>query len=266
MTARRREANAPPNRPEQIRAAAIVVAAGSGSRLRGPVAKSLRILGDKPLFAHAVTAFEGISRIRDIILVVPAQGIPLARHWVESLQLIKVIAVVPGGKERGDSVQEGLNALASDVQWVAIHDGARPFVSADLIDRALDAALKVGGAIPVVPLTDTIKEVSDGRIKGTIDRATLGGAQTPQVFLKERLLEAYRLASDRGIVATDDAQIVQQFTPGAIAAVPGDERNFKVTTVEDWLRAEDLWNRLHLQRGFHSADPSAFSPNNRGRA
>lgn len=267
MTARRQRTHARSNQPDLIKAVAIVVAAGSGSRLGGPVAKSIRILGDKPLFAHAVAAFQGISRIRDIVLVVPSASTSLARHWVESLQLTKVTAVVPGGKERGDSVQEGLTAVAPDIQWAAIHDGARPFVPADLIDRVIDAALEVGNAIPVVPLTDTIKEVSDGRIKDTVDRVALWGAQTPQIFFKERLLDAYRLASAQGVVATDDAQVVQQFTPGPIAAVAGDERNFKVTTVEDWLRAEDFWNRLHLQGVFDSPDPLTHPSNtNRARA
>jgi 2-C-methyl-D-erythritol 4-phosphate cytidylyltransferase len=243
MTDLRQGAHDEDSRIMPIHIEAVVVAAGKGTRLAGPIAKSMMILGDKPLFAHSLAAFERATRIKGIILVVPSIEIATARYWIEKLQFIKVKAVVPGGMERGDSVQEGLSAVSSDTQWVAIHDGARPFVSSVLIDRVLDKAMEVGGAVPIVPLTDTIKEIRDGEILRTIDRATLGGAQTPQIFAKARLFEAYRLAAEKDTIATDDADIVQRFTPGPIAAVQGEDGNFKITTPEDWRRAEAAWQQ-----------------------
>ena len=239
-----------------------MVAAGQGSRLGGGTAKSMRILGDKPLFAHALATLERITRIEGVVLAVPGNAVQAARQWIEKLRFMKVLAVVPGGKERGDSVQKGLQAITPDAQWIAIHDGARPFASQQLIDRVLDAALNYGAAIPVVPLADTIKEISDEKILHTIDRATLRGAQTPQIFDRQRLTEAYRLAADEGISATDDAAIVQRFTQGQIVIVDGEELNFKVTSPSDWLRAEDTWNRLSTQR------PSTLSmgTDDKGRA
>ena len=231
-----------------IHTEAIVVAAGKGTRLGGPIAKSMKILGDKPLFAYSLSAFERNGRIGGIILVVPSEEITTASHWINKLHFTKVKAVVPGGLERGDSVQKGLSALSLETQWVAIHDGARPFVSAALIDRVLDKAFEVGGAIPIVPLADTVKEVRNDHIIGTIDRTILGAAQTPQIFAKARLLEAYRLAAEHDAKATDDADIVQRFATGPIAAIQGESGNFKITTPEDWQRAVAAVQRLRLSR------------------
>jgi 2-C-methyl-D-erythritol 4-phosphate cytidylyltransferase len=229
--------------PTPERTEAIIVAAGQGLRLGGEVAKWIRVLGDKPLFAHAVAAFELVSDIDRLILVVPAGEVETGWHWIHKFKFTKVEAVVPGGRERGDSVQEGLRVVAPNTRWIAIHDGARPFVSPELIKRVLEAAWARGAAIPAVRLADTIKEVLGTRVVGTIPRDQLRGAQTPQVFARDRITEAYRRAAEEGLSATDDAELVQQFTPGEIEIVEGDEDNFKVTTVSDWLRAKDQWNR-----------------------
>ena len=225
------------------RTEAIIVAAGRGIRLGGEITKSMRLLGRKPLFAHAIETFQKKSDISGIIVVVSLEDVEIARHWIQKLQYSKVIAVVPGGKERSDSVQEGLKVVAPNTQWIAIHDGARPFVSSDLISRVLLAARSCGAAIPTLPVTDTIKEVLNNEIIATIPRKQLFGAQTPQIFDRKRLLIAYQKAQEKGYIATDDADVVQYFTAGSIKVVPGEENNFKITTPTDWERAEDLWKR-----------------------
>lgn len=217
--------------------AVIIVAAGKGTRLGGDVAKSMRLLGDKPLFAHAMVAFEQISEVINQILVVPPEDVDLAKDWVKKLELKKTFAIVPGGMDRGDSVQNGLKVVPPDVQWIAIHDGARPFVTPNLFHRVLNAAAIQGAAIPGIPLADTVKEITSNQIVRTIPRQHLRGAQTPQIFDHQRLKQAYHEAQEQGVKATDDAEIVQRFTKGQVMVVDGDANNFKITTPEDWQRA-----------------------------
>jgi 2-C-methyl-D-erythritol 4-phosphate cytidylyltransferase len=230
--------------PQSTRTEAIIVAAGRGARLGGKVAKSMRLLGGKPLFAHPVDRFLQVAEIQSIILVVASEDIEVARRWIPQHQFSKPISVVPGGKERGDSVQEGLKVVAPDTQWILIHDGARPFVTSELIQRVLSAAYATGAAIPVIPITDTVKEILGSEVVRTVPRSRLAGVQTPQAFARNRLLEAYQRAREDGFAATDDAEIVQHFTPGPIIVVQGDEDNFKITTHKDWCRAEDYCKRI----------------------
>lgn len=220
--------------------AVIIVAAGQGTRLGGDVAKSMRLLGNKPLFAHAMAVFEQIPEVTSQVLVAPPDDVDLAKEWVKKLRFEKTSAVVPGGLERGDSVQNGLKVVPPDIQWIAIHDGARPFVTPELFRRVLDAAAIQGAAIPGVPLADTVKEITSNQIVRTIERDHLRGAQTPQIFDHHRLKQAYRKAQEQGAKATDDAEIVQRFSEGQVMVVDGDADNFKITTPEDWQRALDF--------------------------
>ena len=223
--------------------AVIIVAAGQGTRLGGDVAKSMRLLGDKPLFAHAMGIFDQIPAVQKLILVTPPDNIDLANDWVRKLKFSKSSTVVPGGLERGDSVQNGLKVVSPDIQWIAIHDGARPFVTPELFSRVLKAAAIQGAAIPGVALADTIKEIASNQIVRTISRDRLRGAQTPQIFDHHRLKTAYRKAEGKDYSATDDAQIVQRFTDGQVVVVDGDADNFKITTPADWQRALDFMLR-----------------------
>ncbi len=223
--------------------AVIIVAAGQGTRLGGDVAKSMRLLGDKPLFAHAMGVFDQIPAVQELILVAPPDEIDLANDWLRKLKFTKTSAVVPGGLERGDSVLNGLKVVSPDIQWIAIHDGARPFVTPELFNRVLKAAAIQGAAIPGVALADTIKEIASNQIVRTISRNQLRGAQPPQIFDHHRLKNAYRKAEDKGISATDDAEIVQQCTDGQVVVVDGDADNFKITTPGDWQRALDFMLR-----------------------
>jgi 2-C-methyl-D-erythritol 4-phosphate cytidylyltransferase/2-C-methyl-D-erythritol 2,4-cyclodiphosphate synthase len=213
-----------------MNAGAIVVAAGDGTRLPGPVPKPLLPLGRRTVLERALEAFQACARI-DRIVVAAGAGY---RETVAAIAPPKVASVVEGGRTRRASVAAGLRAL-SDVEWVVVHDGARPFVTPALIERVLDAAAEHGAATAGLPVSDTIKEVERDRVRRTIPRDGLFSAQTPQAFRADLLREAHdRVPPDAPI--TDDAGLVE-YLGGAVAVVPGDPVNVKVTTPADYEMA-----------------------------
>lgn len=215
------------------RAAAVVVAGGSGTRFGGPLRKQYLEIGGEPVLLRAVRPFLHHPRIASVVVVLPPDDVAHPPAWLAGLPL----TVVGGGAERGDSVFNGLAAVDEDIDRVLVHDGARPFVSADVIDRVLGAE---GGAIAAVPVTDTIQQVdADGVITSTPDRSTLWQAQTPQGFPRAALLDAYRRARADGITLTDDAAVFARYA-GPVRVVPGSPRNLKVTRPEDLPIAEAL--------------------------
>jgi 2-C-methyl-D-erythritol 4-phosphate cytidylyltransferase len=216
-----------------VRAAAVVVAGGAGTRFGGPVRKQYLEVGGVPVLLRALRPFLDHPRIASVVVVLPAEDVENPPIWLASLD----VRIVAGGAERGDSVLAGLQAVSADVDRVLIHDGARPFVSAEVIDRVLDAE---GGAIAAVPVTDTIQRVDgDGVIADTPDRAALWQAQTPQGFPRAALLDAYRRARADGVAATDDAAVYARYA-GPVRVVMGAHRNLKVTRPEDLPVAEAL--------------------------
>ena len=227
---------------EAPRAAAVVVAGGSGRRMGGGVRKQYLEVGGVPVLLRAVTPFLEHPRIGSVVVVLPPDDVYAPPAWLAGLPL----AVVAGGAERGDSVWNGLRATPADAPSVLVHDGARPFVTAEVIDRVLDACAE-GGAIAAVPVTDTIKEVApDGTIRGTPDRGALWQAQTPQGFPRAALLRAYERARAEGAAATDDAALFERYC-GPVRVVAGSERNLKVTRPADLVVAEAL--ALAARRG-----------------
>lgn len=216
-----------------VRAAAVVVAGGSGRRFGGPIRKQYLEIGGVPVLLRAVRSFLDHPRIASVVVVLPAEDVAHPPRWLADLS----VAIVAGGAERGDSVLHGLQAVSVDVDRVLIHDGARPFVSAGVIGRVLDAE---GGAIAAVPVTDTIQQVdADGVITSTPDRASLWQAQTPQGFPRAALLGAYARARADGAVLTDDAAVFARYA-GPVRVVMGSPRNLKVTRPEDLPVAEAL--------------------------
>ncbi len=210
-----------------------MVAGGSGRRFGGPVRKQYLEIGGEPVLLRAVRPFLHHPRIASVVVVLPAEDVANPPRWLADLD----VTIVAGGAERGDSVLAGLQAVSVDVQRVLIHDGARPFVSADVIDRVLDAD---GGAIAAVPVTDTIQQVdADGVITSTPDRSALWQAQTPQGFPRAALLDAYHRARADGILATDDAAVFARYA-GPVRVVMGSHRNLKVTRPEDLPVAEAI--------------------------
>jgi 2-C-methyl-D-erythritol 4-phosphate cytidylyltransferase len=217
-----------------VSAAAVIVAGGKGTRLAGPVRKQYLEIGGEPVLLRAVRPYCDHPRIDSVLVVLPEEDAIEPPAWLSALR----VHVVGGGAERGDSVWNGLTSLPDSIDLVLVHDGARPFVDREVIDRVLDAAAQ--GAIAAVRVTDTIKEVDpDGLIAATPDRARLWRAQTPQGFPRDALVRAYREARRDGFASTDDAAVFERYV-GPVRVVEGSERNLKVTVPEDVALAEWL--------------------------
>jgi len=220
------------------RVGAIIVAAGRGRRMGG-VDKVFALLGGKPVLARVIDAFQGCDSIDQIVVVVSRENLEKCRQLVAEPGWSKVIEVCAGGRRRQDSVAAGLSRL-SQCQWVVIHDGARPLLTVDLIERGLEAARETGAAVAAVPVTDTIKVAGDDRlVQQTLPRRNLWAVQTPQVFRFDIIAEAYRQAEDE---ATDDASLVEQLGY-KVKLYMGSYDNIKVTTPDDLALAETLWQK-----------------------
>lgn len=213
---------------------AVIVAAGSAERMKG-IDKILAPLAGEPVIVRTVRAFQACDAIREIVIVTREDLIlPISDLCNE---FDKVRAVVVGGDSRQSSVMAGLNALSKDVELVAVHDGARPLVSWQVIDRVVRAANTYGAAIPAVPVKDTVKEVAGGVVKQTPERRALCAIQTPQVFDFDLLRGALKKAEAEGVEVTDDSAAVE-YIQMSVKVVPGDERNLKITTPLDLKLAE----------------------------
>jgi 2-C-methyl-D-erythritol 4-phosphate cytidylyltransferase/2-C-methyl-D-erythritol 2,4-cyclodiphosphate synthase len=215
------------------RAALIVVAAGKGERAGGELPKQYQRLAGRALLAHTLGAFAGHPKIGPIVVVIDPAHRDLYDAAVAGFSLRDPVA---GGRSRQESVLKGLEALEQAApRTVLIHDAARPFVSHTVIDRVLEALERGPAAIAALPVVDTLKRGRDGNVVGTVDRATLWRAQTPQGFHFEAILAAHRAAAGREL--TDDAAIMEA-AGVPVALVAGSEENVKVTTPEDIARAE----------------------------
>src|SRR3954451_5347646 len=238
---------------------ALVVAAGRGTRFGGAVPKQYLPLGTGTVLRHAITAFARHNRISGVQIVIRDEDRAIFAAATAGLSLPPPI---PGGAERQDSVRLGLEALVPyDPSLVLIHDGARPFPDAGLIDRVIDALDRAPAAIPALALGDTIKRVEDGVIRGTVDRSLLWRAQTPQGFHFRSILAAHRAAAGR--VLTDDAAVSEAAGISPVV-VAGSEENLKVTTVNDLAAAERLLaSRLGDVRVGQGIDVHGFAPGDR---
>ena len=218
-------------------AVAIIVAAGQGVRLGGGKPKAFIDLAGQTLLRRSAEALAACPDVTAIVVVAPRGFEKAAR--AETAATGKLRAVVAGGATRQASVEAGLKRTTSRDRLVLVHDAARPFVDADVVSRVVEGVRTHGAAIPVAPVVDTIKKVKAGRIGVTVDRDTLGAAQTPQGFNRAALLKAYASAARKGLALTDEAMAMER-EGIAVAAVPGSARNFKVTTPEDLERARLL--------------------------
>lgn len=217
---------------------AVVVAAGSSSRMQG-ADKIFSCLAGAPCIAHVLDQLEAFPPLQSVAVVTSEGNVDRCRQLVERLGCRKVAGVCPGGARRQDSVRLGLECLAgsSAFDWVIVHDGARPCLDQEILQRGLEAALSsgTGAAVAGVPVKDTIKTVSpQGEVTSTPPRETLWAAQTPQVFRYGLLLEAHRHC--RGDF-TDDAAMVESLGY-PVQMFLGSYRNLKVTTPEDLAIAE----------------------------
>jgi len=214
---------------------AIIAAAGRSKRMGGGD-KLFAVVGGKPLLAHTLSAFDGCRGVDRVVLVLSPENMERGKELVAEAGFSKVAAVCQGGERRQDSVCNGLEPLAS-CQWVVVHDGARPLVTAALIERGLEAAKKTGAAIAALPIGDTVKEVEPPDIIGhTLARGRLWAAQTPQVFRYDILRQAHQQAQGE---ATDDAALVEKLGY-QVRVFEGSPRNIKVTTAADLAVVEAL--------------------------
>jgi len=216
---------------------AIVVAGGDGARLGADRPKAFVGLGGRQLLAHSIDLFEDHPAVDRIVLVVPAEWEEPATLLADELAAGKVAVAVPGGATRALSVAAGLAEVAGDAEAILVHDAARPFASAELVDRVLAALHAHDGAIPALPVTDTVKRVHDGVVAETLARGELRAVQTPQAFRAEALRRAYEAPADAVRDATDCASLVEA-AGFAVAAVAGEPENVKITAPDDLARAE----------------------------
>ena len=223
---------------EEVRVVAVVVAAGSGTRLGGKVPKALLSVGGRPLVFVAVEGALASPMISSVIVAAPPGFESQVREACASL--VGSVVVVTGGDTRQRSVASGMDAADAGADVVVVHDAARPFASAVLFASVVEA-VRAGAdaAVPVLPLVDTVKRIRDGSIVGTEPRDELALAQTPQACRAQLLRDALAKADEAGLDFTDDAGLLE-WAGASIRTVAGEPRNFKVTTPEDLARADRI--------------------------
>jgi 2-C-methyl-D-erythritol 4-phosphate cytidylyltransferase/2-C-methyl-D-erythritol 2,4-cyclodiphosphate synthase len=230
------------NMSSGVKAAVIIAAAGSGSRMATTEPKQFLELAGKPVLVHTALAFLQTSAISCVVLVIPESHREHVSFLITQYQLNNYSAqvkIVNGGLTRQESVANGLQALPGDIEVVLVHDGARPLVNEEIIQNCLESAAVNGAAIAAIPVKDTLKAVVDQQITGTVDRHGLWQAQTPQAARVELLKNALAVAAADGFTGTDEASILER-TGCLVEVVEGSERNIKITRPEDLVLAEKL--------------------------
>jgi len=244
-------------------AAAIIPAAGSGTRMQASLPKQYLQLSGRPILIHSIAAFDNCAEIDRIVVAVAPDHLHSTRHLVEEWQLGAKTEVIAGGRRRQDSVRAGVDHLGDDIDIVLVHDGARPLVDGEVIRRCLEAAERGGAAIAAVPVKDTLKRGDgDDRITATIDRNGLWQAQTPQAARLPLLRRAFAVAGTGDV--TDEAMLLEN-AGIPVTLVMGAESNIKITRQEDLSMAE----KLLIQAGStplrvgHGFDAHRFAPERR---
>jgi len=217
---------------------AIIVAAGKGRRFGRKVSKAILKLNSRPVIAYALAVFNAHPQVKEIIVVGNSGNIPALRNIIKREKIAKHIKIVPGGKERRDSVAQGLQAVDPQADFILIHDAARPFITKSLVSSLVKETRKMGAAIAAVPVKATIKKVQSGLVvEKTLNRKSLWEIQTPQVFKRGLILKAYK--KFKHMPATDDAMLVERL--GAkVNVVLGSYSNIKITTPEDLTIAKGI--------------------------
>lgn len=218
-----------------MKVSAIIPAAGSGERFGEE--KQFKLLSGRPLFFHTLKLFLQSDYIDEIIVAVPSANVDSTHRDVLSMSAGKPVKVVAGGTRRQDSVKNGIDVSDSHSTLVCIHDAARPFVTEDLIQRSISACEFADGAVVGIPSKDTVKFSENGLVKETLDREKIWLAQTPQCFHKNKLLQALYYAETENLTGTDESALMEAMG-FSIKLVEGDSNNFKITTKDDWIRAE----------------------------
>ena len=217
---------------------AIVAGAGSGKRMRSATAKTFLAVAGLPVVVHTLRAIAACQEVTDLVLVVREEDESLLSEYIKRHGILRVSRIVPGGRERQDSVYNALRTLEPDTEVVVVHDAVRPFAGPELFREVINAALRGTSAIAAVPLKDTIKLVGkDGWIHSTPERTRLVAVQTPQAFPYAVLRDAYEQAMKEGFYSTDDSALVEHIGQ-SVQVIPGSYDNIKITTPEDLILAE----------------------------
>jgi len=217
----------------------VIVAAGTGSRTRSEELKQFRWVAGKPMLLHTVQLFQQRPDVCMVVAVLPKRYAGDPPPWLFQSDIERLLIGV-GGAERGSSVRSGLDDLPTTARIVVIHDAARPFVLEETVDAVIAVARNGTGAIAALPLSDTLKRVdADGRVQTTIERTGLWRAQTPQAFPREMIDDVTRRANREGVTATDDAALCEHYGY-PVVVIPGSERAMKITTEDDFARAEAM--------------------------
>ena len=244
-----------------VSASAIIVAGGSGVRMKGPTRKQYLPLQKRPILSRALSVFENCERINRIYLVVPEEDFVYVRaNILCHSKGEKETVLVPGGKERQNSVCNGVRAVDARETYVVVHDGVRPFVTSEDIESCLDGVRFSGACILGLPAKETLKRVEkiNGKIfiQGTIDREEIWHAQTPQAFRRDLLKKAHEQARAEAWLGTDDASLLE-LAGVKVRIVPGKSFNIKITTPEDLVLAENILSSKAWK--FQSLSENGFS-------
>ncbi|MDD5167358.1 MAG: 2-C-methyl-D-erythritol 4-phosphate cytidylyltransferase [Syntrophales bacterium] len=224
-----------------LKTVAIIPAGGAGRRLKKNVSKQYVLLHGLPLLVHTLKRFQISDMIHEVFLVVPPDDVDVM--WtsvIEKYGLTKIVKVLPGGKERQDSVRSGISAIENDIDIVIIHDAVRPFISQELIRQVVMEAAKSGAVVVAVPVKETVKLCKKGNmVASTPSRNQVWLAQTPQAFQREIIIRAYEAALKDGFYGTDDAGLVERIGLD-VKIIPGTYDNIKITTPDDLMLARVL--------------------------
>lgn len=217
----------------------VIVAAGTGSRVGSGELKQFRWVAGKPMLLHSLQSFQARADVAMVVVVLPRAYAGDPPPWMFQSDIERLLISV-GGRERGDSVFNGLEDLPADIQVVVVHDAARPLVPDSVIDSVISEARAGRAAIAALPVVDTIKRVgADGRIVETLERDGLWRAQTPQAFPRDVIEDVHRRAKRDHVTATDDAALCEHYGV-PVVVIAGSERALKITTEQDFARAEAL--------------------------
>jgi len=213
--------------------------------MKKEVSKPYLLLADKPILAHTLFPFEKSPLVNEVIVTVSSADVEYCkRNVIDAFHIKKVSQVLPGGKERQDSIWEGLKRVPPDCEIVIIHDGARPLVSRKLIEASIEAARRYGAVVTALPLKETVKMVSeDKEVIKTLARHLLMTIQTPQAFYFGVIKKAYEKAIKDGFYGVDDSSLVERIGV-KVKVIPGTYENLKITTPEDLILAEALLKRV----------------------
>lgn len=228
----------------------VIAAAGTGSRMGSPINKQYLLLNGRPVLAYSLDLFEQYDPIDEVIIVAKSAEVEFCeQEIVKKYGYRKVSRVVAGGSERQDSVWAGLNHLDNRTAYVAVHDGARPLLSLELLDSLYKEARQWGAAIPGILAKDTLKMIDrDGFVSHTLDRTSVIAVQTPQIFQFHKLKKAYQEAGNDNYRATDDASLFEKYM-GRVKVVAGQNDNLKITAPEDIIIAEGLLKARRHSKG-----------------